>query len=78
MDAFCGSGGTLSQHWEKRTYTCASCRTEAYDYAAPVGWLRVQRRDDTVDHYKIVGFYCGLSCLADDVDRWMARLTALG
>jgi hypothetical protein len=26
----------------------------------------------------IVGFYCGLPCLAADVDKWMARMNALG
>jgi hypothetical protein len=57
------------------------CRTEAFDYAAPIGWLRVQRRieaDAVGDTFKIVGFYCGLQCLKVDVDKWMARMNALG
>jgi hypothetical protein len=34
----------MADRWEKRTYTCAVCRTEAFDFTAPIGWLRVQRR----------------------------------
>ena len=70
----------MADRWERRTYTCAVCRTEAFDYAAPLGWLRVQRRiesDAQGDTFKIVGFYCGLPCLAVDVDKWMARLNAV-
>jgi hypothetical protein len=57
----------MADRWEKRTYTCAVCRTEAFDFAAPIGWLRVQRRiegDAQGDTFMIVGFYCGLPCLA--------------
>jgi hypothetical protein len=71
----------MADRWEKRTYTCAVCRTEAFDFATPIGWLRVQRRiesDAQGDTFMIVGFYCGLPCLAADVDKWMARMNALG
>jgi hypothetical protein len=70
----------MGEHrWERRTYTCAVCRTEAFDYAAPIGWLRVQRRieADAYDTFKIVGFYCSLPCLAADVERWLTRLNAV-
>jgi hypothetical protein len=71
----------MPDHWERRTYVCAVCRTEAFDYAAPIGWLRVQWRiesDAQGDTFKIVGFYCKLPCLASDVDTWMARASELG
>jgi hypothetical protein len=71
----------MADRWQRRTYTCAVCRTEAFDYAAPIGWLRVQRRveaDDAQHDTRIVGWYCRLECLAEDVNRWMTRLNELG
>jgi hypothetical protein len=67
----------MPEHWERRTYMCAGCRREAFDFSAPTGWLRVQRRIEATDAYKIVGFYCCLPCLADDVDKWMGRLSEM-
>jgi hypothetical protein len=58
------------------SYFCATCRTRVRDHDVPRGWLQVRRGE--AGAVVLVGFYCGLPCLAADVQVWMERFAAAG
>jgi hypothetical protein len=67
-------------NWERRTYFCAWCKTQARGFEAPMGWHRFARRTndpEATDSWKITAFYCGLRCAANDMERLAAREEAL-
>ncbi|MET0716614.1 MAG: hypothetical protein ABWY57_17055 [Mycetocola sp.] len=66
----------MADRWERRTYVSAPRRTTSRHRSAGCFQRRVEA-DDARDAWKIVGFYCGLPCLAADVEKWMARMNAL-
>jgi hypothetical protein len=59
-------------------YFCVTCRTEVRTNVLPQGWLQIQMGDINSDKLKLVGRYCGLPCLAADVQVWMERFAAAG
>jgi len=66
--------------WERRDYFCSSCKATARGFYPPMGWLRLSRRTNdpsAPDVWKMTGFYCGLRCALDGLERLVRRQEAI-